>query len=64
MSPGIPGEKTAHEKLILNLRFKSIYVVQECVFGRFNIVERYHTLGIFLILKYLGQTNIPLPLDK
>ena len=53
-------EKTAYEKLITNLKFNSIYIDQQCVFGKFNIGEHYHALGPFLILKYLGQTKCPL----
>ncbi len=53
-------EKAAYEKLISNLKFNSIYIDQQCVFGKFNIGEHYHALGPFLILKYLGQTKCPL----
>ncbi|CUM48546.1 unnamed protein product [Debaryomyces tyrocola] len=53
-------EKTAYEKLIANLKFNSIYIDQECVFGKFNIGEHYHALGPFLILKYLDKTTCPL----
>ena len=53
-------EKTAYEKLLYNKKFNSIYIDQDCVFGKFNIGNHYHALGPFLILKYLDHTKCPL----
>ena len=44
--------KTAFEMLISNEKFNSIYIGQECIFGKFNIGKNYHAFGPGIILEY------------
>ena len=50
--------RQAYELLLPNFKFNSVYIAQKPVYGKFFIGNHYHTLGPFIILKYLPKETL------